>query len=172
MKVEEAIERLNFMIKQHICYEEVVLEDDNEDAQEELHETEIELETLRMAVRALKEKPRWIPCAERLPEMHEEVDYNGRYEESDLVLVCDATEPRTQVHVGKKRGKLSLDEIKQAAQEYELDIYALFLDCMGNDLLESDNFYVPNSDGTMTEYSDFVQLYPAGNLEKMKGKLI
>lgn len=25
--------------------------------------------------------------------------------------------------VGKKRGKLSLDEIKQAAQEYELDIY-------------------------------------------------
>ena len=30
--------------------------------------------------------------------------------------------------VGKKRGKLSLDEIKQAAQEYELDIYALFLD--------------------------------------------
>ena len=74
--------------------------------------------------------------------------------------------------VGKKRGKLSLDEIKQAAQEYELDIYALFLDCMGNDLPESDNFYVPNSDGTMTEYSDFVQLYPAGNIEKMKGKLI
>lgn len=74
--------------------------------------------------------------------------------------------------VGKKRGKFSLDEIKQAAQEYELDIYALFLDCMGNDLPESDNFYVPNSDGTMTEYSDFVQLYPAGNIEKMKGKLI
>lgn len=74
--------------------------------------------------------------------------------------------------VGKKRGKLSLDEIKQAAQGYELDIYALFLDCMGNDLPESDNFYVPNSDGTMTEYSDFVQLYPAGNIEKMKGKLI
>lgn len=74
--------------------------------------------------------------------------------------------------IGKKRGKLSLDEIKQAAQEYELDIYALFLDCTGNDLPESDNFYVQNNDGTMTEYSDFVQLYPVGNLKKMKGKLI
>nr|DAI41622.1 MAG TPA: hypothetical protein [Caudoviricetes sp.] len=43
---------------------------------------------------------------------------------------------------------------------------------MGNDLPESDNFYVPNSDGTMTEYGDFVQLYPVRNLKKMKGKLI
>lgn len=42
----------------------------------------------------------WIPCSERLPEMHEEVDYNGRYEESDLVLICDVTEPRAQVYVG------------------------------------------------------------------------
>lgn len=72
MKNEQAIEQLNFMIQQHICYEEVVLEDDNEDAQEELHETEVELEALRMAVRALEEKPRWIPCAERLPILHEE----------------------------------------------------------------------------------------------------
>ena len=45
-------------------------------------------------------EPRWIPCAERLPEMHEEVDYNGRYEESDLILICDASEPRPQVYVG------------------------------------------------------------------------
>ena len=67
MKNEQAIEQLNLMIQQHICYEEVVLEDDNEDAQEELHETEVELEALRMAVQALEEKPRWIPCAERLP---------------------------------------------------------------------------------------------------------
>ena len=43
MKVEEAIEQLNFMIKQHICYEEVILEDDNEDALEELHDVEVEL---------------------------------------------------------------------------------------------------------------------------------
>ena len=67
MTMKQAIERLNFMIQQHICYEEVVLEDDNEDAQEELHETEVELEALRMAVQALEEKPRWIPVAERLP---------------------------------------------------------------------------------------------------------
>lgn len=101
MTIKQAIERLNFMIQQHICYEEVVLEDDNEDAQEELHETEVELEALRMAVQALEEKPRWIPCAERLPEMHEEVDYTGRQEESDFVLVCDASELHPQVHVGR-----------------------------------------------------------------------
>lgn len=83
MTSKQAIERLNFMIRQHICYEEV------------------ELEALRIAVRALKEKPRWIPCAERLPEMHEEVDYTGRQEESDFVLVCDASELHPQVHVGR-----------------------------------------------------------------------
>lgn len=43
----------------------------------------------------------WIPCGERLPEMHEEVDYTGRYEESNLVLVCDASELHPQVHVGQ-----------------------------------------------------------------------
>ena len=101
MTIKQAIERLNFMIQQHICYEEVVLEDDNEDAQEELHETEVELEALRMAVQALESKPHWIPCVQQLPEMHEEVDYIGRCEESDLVLVCDASELHPQVHVGR-----------------------------------------------------------------------
>ena len=101
MTIKQAIERLNFMIQQHICYEEVVLEDENEDAQEELHETEVELEALRMAVQALEEKPRWIPCSERMPEMHAEVDYTGRQEESDFVLVCDASELHPQVHVGR-----------------------------------------------------------------------
>lgn len=56
MTIKQAVEQINLMIKQHICYEEVVLEDDNEDAQELLHETEVELEALRMAVRALEEK--------------------------------------------------------------------------------------------------------------------
>lgn len=42
----------------------------------------------------------WIPCSERLPEMHEENDYTGRYEESNLVLICDASELHPQVHVG------------------------------------------------------------------------
>lgn len=44
---------------------------------------------------------RWIPCTERLPEMHEEVDYTGRYEESDLVLICDASGLHPHVHVGR-----------------------------------------------------------------------
>lgn len=44
---------------------------------------------------------RWIPCAQQLPEMHEEVDYTGRQEESDFVLVCDASELHPQVHVGR-----------------------------------------------------------------------
>lgn len=43
----------------------------------------------------------WIPCAQQLPEMHEEVDYTGRQEESDFVLVCDASELHPQVHVGR-----------------------------------------------------------------------
>lgn len=96
MTIKQAIERLNFMIQQHICYEEVVLEDDNEDAQEELHETEVELEALRMAVQALEEKPRWIPCAERLPKMYEEEFDDGIYYTSDAVLFSAAD----RVHVG------------------------------------------------------------------------
>ena len=98
--IKQAIEQINSMIEQCESYEDAVLDDDNEDMQELLHETEIELETLRMAVRALDSKPRWIPCSERLPEMHEEVDYTGKYEESDLVLICDASELHPQVHVG------------------------------------------------------------------------
>lgn len=86
MTNEQAIERLNFMIQQHICYEEVVLEDDNEDAQEELHETEVELEALRMAVRALESKPRWILCSARMPEMHEEEFLGDVFLESDTLL--------------------------------------------------------------------------------------
>lgn len=101
MTIKQAIEQLNLMIKQCICYEDAVLDDDNEDMQQLLHETEVEMEALRMAVRALESKPRWIPCAERLPEMHEEVDYTGRREESDFVLICDASELHPQVHVGR-----------------------------------------------------------------------
>lgn len=101
MTTKQAVERLNWMIEQCERYEDAVLDDDNEDMQELLHDTEVELEALRMAVRALESKPRWIPCAERLPEMHEEVDYTGRQEESDFVLVCDASELHPQVHVGR-----------------------------------------------------------------------
>lgn len=101
MTIKQAIERLNWMIEQCTSSEEVLLDDYSEDARAELHDVEVELETLRMAVQALEEKPRWIPCSERLPEMHEENDYTGRYEESDLVLICDASGLHPQVHVGR-----------------------------------------------------------------------
>nr|DAH86905.1 MAG TPA: Protein of unknown function (DUF551) [Caudoviricetes sp.] len=98
MKIETAIERLQELIDCNEKYEAFLTEEDDND--EELRDTELTLETLRMAVRALESKLRWIPCTERLPEMHEEVDYTGRHEESDLVLICDASELHPQVHVG------------------------------------------------------------------------
>ena len=99
MKIETAIERLQELIDCNEKYEAFLTEEDDND--EELRDTELTLETLRMAVQALEEKPRWIPCSERMPEMHEEVDYTGRQEESDFVLVCDASELHPQVHVGR-----------------------------------------------------------------------
>lgn len=99
MKIETAIERLQELIDCNEKYEAFLTEEDDND--EDLRDTELTLETLRMAVQALKSSPRWIPCAERLPEMHEEVDYTGRQEESDFVLVCDASELHPQVHVGR-----------------------------------------------------------------------
>nr|DAI03056.1 MAG TPA: Protein of unknown function (DUF551) [Caudoviricetes sp.] len=67
MTIKQAIEQLNLMIKQCERYEDAVLDDDNEDMQELLHETEVEMEALRMAVRALESKSHWIPCSERMP---------------------------------------------------------------------------------------------------------
>lgn len=99
MKIETAIERLQELIDCNEKYEAFLTEEDDND--EELRDTELTLETLRTAARALESKPRWIPCAERLPEMHEENDYTGRYEESNLVLICDASELHPQVHVGQ-----------------------------------------------------------------------
>lgn len=107
MKIETAIERLRELIDCNEKYEAFLTEEDDND--EELRDTELTLETLRMAVRALESKPRWIPCSERLPEMHEELDYIGRHEESDFVLVCDASKLHPQVHVGlcwKLEGKV------------------------------------------------------------------
>ncbi len=101
MTIKQAIEQINSMIEQCERYEDAVLDDDNEDMQQLLHETEIELESLRMTVRALESKPRWIPCSEQLPTLHEENDYTGKYEESGLVLICDASELHPQVHVGR-----------------------------------------------------------------------
>ena len=90
MTIEQAIEQLNSMIEQCERYEDAVLDDDNEDMQELLHETEVELEALRMAVQALEEKPRWIPCSERMPEMHEEEVDGEFYKASDRLLFSSA----------------------------------------------------------------------------------
>lgn len=64
MTIKQAIERLNFMIEQCTCCEEVLLDNYSDDAREELHDVEAELETLRMAKRALEEKS--------LPEVYKE----------------------------------------------------------------------------------------------------
>ena len=94
MKIETAIERLRELIDCNEKYEAFLTEEDDND--EELRDTELTLETLRMAVQALEEKPRWIPCAERLPEMHEEELDDGIYYTSDAVLFSAAD----RVHVG------------------------------------------------------------------------
>lgn len=94
MKIETAIERLRELIDCNEKYEAFLTEEDDND--EELRDTKLTLETLRMAVQALEEKPRWIPCAERLPEMHEEELDDGIYYTSDAVLFSAAD----RVHVG------------------------------------------------------------------------
>lgn len=104
MTIKQAIELMTEMVE---YWEELIAEEGKNPYSST--GTEIELEALRMAVRALEErnhramesKPRWIPCSERLPETHEVVDYTGRYEESDLVLICDASGLHPQVHVGR-----------------------------------------------------------------------
>ena len=98
MKIETAIERLQELIDCNEKYEAFLTEEDDND--EELRDTELTLETLRMAVRALESKPLWIPCSERLPEMHEKNDYTGWYEESNLVLICEKSGLHPQVHIG------------------------------------------------------------------------
>ena len=64
MTNEQAIEQLQKLIE----FWEFMMHVANDD----LQGTRLELEALCMAVRALESKPRWIPCSERLPEMHEE----------------------------------------------------------------------------------------------------
>jgi hypothetical protein len=47
-------------------------------------------------------------------EVHSDYDRSGRW----------------HLIIEKKKGKLSLDEIKECAREYELDYYLLVLDCI------------------------------------------
>lgn len=94
MKIETAIERLQELIDCNEKYEAFLTEEDDND--EDLRDTELTLETLRMAVRAMESKPRWIPCAERLPETHEEEFCDEIFRISDAVLFSTAG----RVHVG------------------------------------------------------------------------
>ena len=89
MTIEQAIQQMQDIIA---CWEEFLRNPENND----LQGTGLELEAMRMAVQALEEKPRWIPCAERLPEMHEEELDDGIYYTSDAVLFSAAD----RVHVG------------------------------------------------------------------------
>lgn len=89
MKIEQAIQQMQDIIA---CWEEFLRNPENND----LQGTGLELEAMRMAVQALKENPRWIPCSERLPEMHEEEFCDETFRTSDTVLFCTAD----RVHVG------------------------------------------------------------------------
>ena len=93
MKIETAIENLQVMIDCNEKYEAFLAGEDDSD--EELRDTELTLETLRMAKRALEEKPRWIPCTERLPEMREYDHCGSVLRESDKVLFSAAGRVRT-----------------------------------------------------------------------------
>lgn len=89
MTIEQAIQQMQDIIA---CWEEFLRSPENND----LQGTGLELEAMRMAVQALEEKPRWIPCSERLPEMHEEEFCDETYRTSDTVLFSTAD----RVHVG------------------------------------------------------------------------
>lgn len=59
------------------------------------------------------------------------------------------------LHIRKKRGKLSLDEIRQAAIDWEQDFYMLVIKAMDEDL---DQYYE-----TDDLEGDYVTLYRAGD---------
>lgn len=84
MEIETAIDQLHEIID---CWEEYLMSIENDD----LQGTGLELEALRMSVRALEEKPRWIPCSERMPELHEYDHCGDVLRESDKVLCCTQT---------------------------------------------------------------------------------
>jgi len=66
------------------------------------------------------------------------------------------------LHIHKKRGTLSLEEIRQAAMEYEQDFYMLMIKAIDEDL--SQYYETDDVDG------DFVTLYRAGDFYKWREK--
>lgn len=89
MKIEEAIERLQELIEYKEEWREFWKEKGITDYR--LCDTELDLEMLRMAVWALKDGMRWIPCSVRMPEMHEAEFIGDVFKESDMLLFSCAT---------------------------------------------------------------------------------
>ena len=66
------------------------------------------------------------------------------------------------LHIRKKRGTLSLEEIRQAAMEYEQDFYMLMIKAIDGDI---DQYYETDDiDG------DFITLYRADDFYKWREK--
>lgn len=63
------------------------------------------------------------------------------------------------LNIGKVKGKLSLQDIRDAAMEYEEDIYVLPIIALSDREDTYEGFFVPNNDGTESHYDDLVQLY-------------
>lgn len=63
---------------------------------------------------------------------------------------------RWMLKITKKKGKLTLDEIKEVCREWEMDFYLLFMDCYhDNDIQYDENFQ-----------GDYVEVYSASILNK------
>ena len=67
-----------------------------------------------------------------------------------------------QLHIRKKRGKLSVEEIRQTAMDYEQDFYMLMIKALDEDM--SQYFDTDDIDG------DFVTLYRADDFFKWREK--
>lgn len=67
-----------------------------------------------------------------------------------------------RLNIRKKRGQLTLDEITEAATEYEQDFYMLVLKCMDEDV--GQYYFTDDLDG------DFVQLYSAADFFKWRAR--
>ena len=66
------------------------------------------------------------------------------------------------LHIKKKRGTLSIEEIRQAAMEYEQDFYMLVIKAMDEDM---DQYYMTDDlDG------DHVTLYSANDFFRFREK--
>lgn len=63
--------------------------------------------------------------------------------------------------VRKERGKLTLDDIRAAATEYEQDYYALILKCMDGDMSQ---YWTDDLQG------DAAELYPAADFLEVSGR--